>query len=130
MNKFIRELLNKKGIKQNELAQILGISAAAVNQWESTENIRPEILYNLSKLFSISIDNLINEKFNDETNIEKFDRLYNLDGYDFKSIINEKDINEFLTFSSKLLYSFAYKKNLLLKNNKGLKFIFSPSLHC
>lgn len=116
MNKFIRELLNKNGLKQNELAQILGISAAAVSQWESTENIKPEILYNLSKLFSISIDNLISEKFNDETNAEKYDRLYNLDGYEFKKMIDEKDSDMLLVFSSKLrninekMYELLYLK--------------------
>ena len=58
-------------MKQSELAQILGISAAAVAQWKSMENIKPEILYNLSKLFSIPIDNLLQEQFKDETVQEK-----------------------------------------------------------
>lgn len=102
MNNFIKELLKRNNLKQTYLAQILGISVAAVSQWNAPENIRPEILYNLSKLFSISVDNLLQEKFNDESIEEKFDRLYNLDNYDFRTIINKNDGEALDTFSVKL----------------------------
>lgn len=102
MNNFFKELLKRNNLKQTELAQILGISVAAVSQWNAAGNIRPEILYNLSKLFSISVDNLLQEKFNDESIEEKFDRLYNLDDYDFRTIINKNDGEALATFSVKL----------------------------
>lgn len=118
MNEFIKELLRKSEMKQSELAQILGISAAAVNQWKSTENIKPEILYSLSKLFSISVDNLLLEKFNDETIEEKCDRLYNIDGDYWGYIISENDQELLLDFSCKLrninerVYELLYLKML------------------
>ena len=118
MNEFIKELLRKNEMKQSELAQILGISASAVNQWKSTENIKPEILYSLSKLFSISVDNLLLEKFNDETIEEKCDRLYNIDGDYWWHIISENDQELLLDFSCKLrninerVYELLYLKML------------------
>ena len=102
MNEFIKELLYRNNMKQSELAQILGISAAAVAQWKSMENIKPEILYNLSKLFSIPIDNLLQEQFKDETVQEKCDRLYKIDGYVFEDLIAENDYDGLLDYSNKL----------------------------
>lgn len=102
MNSFIKELLKKNNLKQNELANILGISSAAVNQWNSTSNIKPELLYNISKLFNISIDDLLKEKFRDETIEEKCDRLYNIYYDDIETIISEKDKDSLLDFALKL----------------------------
>lgn len=103
MNSFIKELLKKNNLKQNELANILGISSAAVNQWNSTSNIKPELLYNISKLFNLSIDDLLKEKFRDETIEEKCDRLYNLPYYeDVKGIIAERNKEKLYNFTLKL----------------------------
>ena len=33
MNSFIKSLMEEKGLKQKELATILGLSPAAVSQW-------------------------------------------------------------------------------------------------
>ena len=116
MNEFIKELLYRNNMKQSELAQILGISAAAVAQWKSMENIKPEILYNLSKLFSIPIDNLLQEQFKDETVQEKCDRLYKIDGYVFEDLIAENDYDGLLDYSNKLkninerVYNLLYSK--------------------
>ncbi len=117
MNSFIKELLKKNNLRQNELANILGISSAAVNQWGSTSNIKPELLYNISKLFNISIDDLLKEKFRDETIEEKCDRLYNLPYYeDIKGVITERKKEKLYDFTLKLrningrLFELSYLK--------------------
>lgn len=102
MNDFIKELLCRNNMRQNELAQILGISPAAVAQWKSTENIKPEILYSMSKLFALPVDNLLQETFKDETIQEKCDRLYNIDGYNFEDLIKQDDGVLLLDYSNKL----------------------------
>lgn len=41
MNSFIKYLMDEKNLKQRELAEILGISSAAISQWnEDGTNIK------------------------------------------------------------------------------------------
>ena len=92
MNAYIKSLLDKNNITQKQLAQILGISGSAIAQWTSMLTISPDNLYFLSKLFNISIDDLLNERFANETTEEKCDRLYNIDGLDFDELTDDKNI--------------------------------------
>ena len=60
MNNFIKSLMDEKNLKQKELAQILGISSAAVSQWnEDGTNIKYNSLFIMSKLFHVTVDELI-----------------------------------------------------------------------
>ena len=92
MNAYIKSLLDKNNIPQKQLAQILGISGSAIAQWTSMLTISPDNLYSLSKLFNISIDDLLNERFAKETTEEKCERLYNIDGLDFDELTDGKNI--------------------------------------
>ena len=59
-NEKLQELRNTKGITQEELAQALYVSRAAVSKWESGRGY-PSIdsLKELSRFFSVTIDELI-----------------------------------------------------------------------
>lgn len=59
MNEFVKSMTETYGISQKELAAMLGITSSAVSQWESAESISIEILYKLSRLFQISVDELL-----------------------------------------------------------------------
>lgn len=80
MNSFIKSLMEEKSLKQKELAEILGISSAAVSQWnEEGTNISLDSLYSLSKLFLVTMDELIDGKRTAETLEDKWKREYDID---------------------------------------------------
>lgn len=59
-NQKLQELRNKKGLTQEELAQRLFVSRAAVSKWESNRGY-PSIdsLKEISKFFEVSVDELL-----------------------------------------------------------------------
>lgn len=79
MNSFIKSLMEEKGLKQKELAEILGISPSAVSQWdEGGTNITADNLYYLSKLFHVTVDELLEGKRTDESLEDKWKREYDI----------------------------------------------------
>ena len=60
MNSFIKSLMEERKIKQKDLAIILGISSAAISQWnDEGTNISANCLFMLSKLFHVTVDELL-----------------------------------------------------------------------
>ena len=58
----LKELRKENGVKQNQIAKALGLSAQAISLWE-TDNADPDIL-NLKRLalfFNITIDELLED---------------------------------------------------------------------
>ena len=63
IGKRIAEYRKKKNLKQDELAEMLGVSAQAVSKWENDLSC-PDIslLPELSKIFGVSIDEIVQGK--------------------------------------------------------------------
>lgn len=79
MNSFIKSLMDERSLKQKELAAILGISSAAVSQWnEEGTNISIDCLFSLSKLFHVTVDELLNGKRIGESLEDKWKREYDI----------------------------------------------------
>lgn len=132
MNNFIKYLMLKHNIKQKELADILGIKSSAISQWKSPSGIATDCLYTISKLFGISIDNLLNEQIPNETLEEKLYRQYNIEDIDIDGAIEERDTQSIITYTQKIramtenLYPLLYKKitqGLSHQENEELKYI-------
>lgn len=72
----IKRLRQNKGVSQEQLGDVLGISGQAVSKWEN-ESALPDILIlpNLAEYFGISIDELMGYKLNALTYKEKFVKL-------------------------------------------------------
>ena len=119
MNAYIKSLMDERGINQKELAEILGISPAAVSQWKECSMMSVETLFALSKLFQVTVDELVSEKHAAETPEQKWDRMYNRDGYDWPELVEEEDEEAALLYLGKLnnINSRFYK--LLYKKMKG-----------
>lgn len=132
MKNYIKELLKSKNIKQKELANILGISSAAISQWTTPESVGIENVYKMCKLFSISVDEFFSRKLTNETTEEKCARLYNIDGYDFDEIIKNRDKEALVDFTIKLaninesVYNLLYLKmanKISAEGTKELEYI-------
>lgn len=56
----IKELRKKKGLRQEQLAEAMGVSTASVSKWETNQSY-PELtlLAELADFFEVSIDTLI-----------------------------------------------------------------------
>ncbi len=60
---IIKELRLKRGITQNELANLCGVHQTAVSQWEKGRTLPDKAaLVRLSDIFGVSIDTLMNNK--------------------------------------------------------------------
>ena len=79
MNSFIKSLMAEKKLKQKDLAAILGVTPSALSSWnEEGTNISTDNLFSLSKLFHITIDELLNGKRSSETLEDKWRREYDI----------------------------------------------------
>lgn len=60
LNENIAKLRKERGLTQEQLANLLNVSVAAVSKWETGSN-RPnlELLPDLAEVFQVSIDALI-----------------------------------------------------------------------
>ena len=79
MNSFIKSLMDERNLKQKDLALILGISPAAISSWKDDVNdISTEHLYSLSKIFHVTVDELLEEKRTGESLEDKWKREYDI----------------------------------------------------
>lgn len=79
MNNFIKSLMEEKNLKQKELAEILGISSSMISQWnDEAANIGIDSLYSISKLFHVTVDELLDGKRSGESLEDKWKREYSI----------------------------------------------------
>ncbi|WP_251617157.1 helix-turn-helix domain-containing protein [Pumilibacter muris] len=71
MNSFIKCITETYNVSQKELAAMLGITSAAISQWQGAGSISIEILYKLSRLLQTSIDDLLSGILPDDASAEK-----------------------------------------------------------
>ena len=71
MNPFVKNLTVAYGISQKELAEMLGITSAAISQWDGAESISIDILYKLSRLLQTSADELLEGILPDAAQVDK-----------------------------------------------------------
>lgn len=87
----IKELRLKKGITQNDLGKIIGVSGQTILNWEN-EIYHPDIeqLIKLADYFKVSVDYLINRKNTKENYInEIFLELNKISHEDFLNCIKD-----------------------------------------
>ena len=73
----IKRLRLEKGLTQEQLAELLCVSTAAVSKWES-KNTYPDItlLFPLASIFGVSIDELLGYDVNSEKEISEYEEKY------------------------------------------------------
>lgn len=70
IGKNIAELRKSKGVKQDELARFVGVTAQAVSKWENGGVPDTELLPKISEFFNVSIDELFGRQSNISIDIQ------------------------------------------------------------
>ena len=70
IGKNIAELRKAKGVKQDELARFVGITAQAVSKWENGGVPDTELLPKIADYFNVSIDELFGRELNNAIDIQ------------------------------------------------------------
>lgn len=96
-NFIINNLLTKLRKEQNytiqKVANLLNVSKAAVSKWENTDDPSIDNLYSLSKIYNVSVEELLDGKLNDETNVDYWKRNYDLSTYKVEESIQNNNID-------------------------------------
>lgn len=96
---FLKELRKEKGLTQERLAEILGVSNRSISRWENGINMPDfDFVIEMAKFYDVSIGELLDgEREGDILNMETEESLIK---------VAEYDNNEKLKFSKRLCYIF------------------------
>ena len=88
----ISDLRKEKGLKQEELAECLGVSPQAVSKWENDISC-PDIMLlpKIAQLFGVTIDSLLSNEAKKETQILPPEERRNLDDLVFRIRVNSAE---------------------------------------
>ena len=91
---FIRDLRLKANLTVQDVANILGVSKPAVSKWENGDgSIKTEMLYRISKLYGVTVEELLNGKMNSESKYDFWKRNYDLNNYLFDTTKENFDVD-------------------------------------
>ena len=90
IGKFLKELRKKKGITQEEFAEMLNVSGRTVSRWETGTNMSDiSLLVDIAEIFDVSIPEIINGERKSEI-MEKEVKETVLSLSDYAEAINKK----------------------------------------
>jgi len=124
----LKDARKKAGLSQEQLAEKLCVSRQAITKWESDKGI-PDIenIQNISKLFGVSIDSLLND--GDEMSANVIKESINLDDYHaegkFKSKLHVVVKSKYPDADS--IFPLVRRKNLSLVE-KVVDFVVMPGV--
>lgn len=94
IGKFIAELRREKNMTQEKLGELLFVDRTTISKWElGQNNINTEILIKISKIFNITLNEIIVGEKIKEKNIEKINNIT------IKAINKNKTLKRYLTIS-------------------------------
>lgn len=105
--KFIKKLREEKGLSQTELSEIIHVTRQAVSKWEVGKSLPDSfILLDLSKLFNVTINELLQGSRNDKTEPVELENitLSLVDDYNSKSKELIKVVKLFLIIILTLIF--------------------------
>lgn len=94
LGNFIFELREEAGMDQKTLAALLGVSSSAISQCENGGGIKTEKLFQLSELFSVTLDELLSGKRAEQPIVERLDELYYIDEDEIKKAVDSGNYDE------------------------------------
>ena len=91
LGNFIRSLREEANMERKELAALLGVSTAAVCQYENNGSIKTEKLYQIAEIFGVTLDEILETKRAEMTLEEKLEEKYSLNEFDLHKLIDESN---------------------------------------
>lgn len=119
VGKLLNQLRDNTGLMQGELGKELGVTKAAISQWESGKGIKTEKLFDIASYFDISVSELISGELNAESKECYFARNYDLQSHpDFSEINrkNEPDVKKYLNRCKSVIKRFEELLDLYVNN--------------
>lgn len=105
---FVCMLRENKGLTQQEVADMLGVTAAAVSKWENgSSKPRVEVLFQLAKILDVRAEELMAGRFLDEESIsaealrlinERYEYLSKIESYDSTSVKFKRLVSSAIDF--------------------------------
>lgn len=102
LGNFICALREEHEMDQKTLAQLLGVSPSAISQCENGGGIKTEKLFQLSELFGVTLDELLEAKRSNQTLEEKLESIYDISNYDMLELIELDDIDTIKEFYNRV----------------------------
>ncbi len=94
---LIKDLRINYNYTIQKVANLLGVSKAAVSKWENGDDITTEHLFDLAKLYNVSFSELYNGKLNNEDNNDYWKRNFDLSNFELEESINNKNVENLKT---------------------------------
>lgn len=112
IGKLIKKLREDHNMSLNDLALELSVSKVIVNQWElGNKGCSVNNLCKLSKIFNVSVEELVEGKLHNEDSLEYLERNFDLSCFNVSELIstrNIKQLEEFLRRCLSIKYRFCY----------------------
>jgi len=92
LGKKITELRKEKGIRQEEMAEKLGVSPQAVSKWENDISC-PDIMLlpQIAEMLGVSVDELLSKEPKKDTQVLPEEKRKNIDDMMFRIIVDSSD---------------------------------------
>ena len=130
--KLITILKEQHGMTSTQVASLIGVSKSAITKWESGDMPSIDNLYKISKLFNVTVEELINGRLNEEDDGNYLENKYEAAKYDIRKLVNDREYSKiksyYRTYQTikdnylRLLYKAAFDK-LDEKENEELKYL-------
>lgn len=102
LGNFICALREECEMDQKTLAQLLGVSSSAISQCENGGGIKIEKLFQLSELFGVTLDELLEAKRSNQTLEGKWESIYDINDYDMSELIESGDVDTIKGFYNRV----------------------------
>ena len=98
---LIKELREKNNYTLQDVADAFGLSKTAVSNWETKGIYSLKTLYDISRFYGISIDELYSGELENEPIIDFCNRNYRLDNTKIDKLLKDDKIDEIIDFYDK-----------------------------
>lgn len=98
ISNLLIKLRTDYGFKIQQVADIIGVSKAAVSKWENGDDIKTEHLYDLAKLYNVSLSEICSGKLNNESSKDYLYRNYDLSSFELNEDIINKNVDKLKIF--------------------------------
>lgn len=94
ISNLLIKLRTDYGFNIQQIADIIGVSKAAVSKWENGDDIKTEHLYDLAKLYNVTLSEICSGKLNNESSKDYLYRNYDLSSFELNEDVINKNVDK------------------------------------